>query len=99
MYGNPYGHRYFPYAMNYGIGDPNTTPGLWLVVTTVNAVTGVPLIEHKFYGRTQEEANARYVTHMAADAFLRACGDYDTSKPHDYNGTPCRSTWRWEPAR
>lgn len=89
-----YGYGYY----GGGIGDPNQNVGLWLVVTTVNAATGVPLIEHRFFGRTQEEANARYQKHLEADAFLRACGDYAAGKPQDYNGTPCRSTWRWERA-
>lgn len=78
-------------------GPEVTPPGFWLVVRTVNASTGVPLIEHKFFGRTPEEAQQRYQIHMGADAFLNACGKYD-GVAHEYNGTPCRSTWRWERA-
>lgn len=68
-----------------------------LVITTRDALTGLPLIEHRFFGADQAGAWARYQTHLGADAFLRACGAYD-GFTHEYDGTTCVSSWRWENA-
>jgi len=88
--------RYYYPSPPQAIGDPNIVPGLWvLVVTTVNPQTRLPLIQHRFFGVTQEDAQKRYELHMQADKFIASCGTYD-GQVHEYSGTPCTSTWRWE---
>jgi hypothetical protein len=66
-----------------------------LVVRTYKKVApAYPLIEHRFYGISQAEAEATYNMHLGADAMLRSCA----GEHGDFHGTLCTSVHFWERA-
>ena len=56
--------------------------------------TQYPTIEHRFYGRTQHEADTTYRAHLQVDAALRGCV-LQGALP---DGTLCTITTSWERA-
>lgn len=53
--------------------------------------TPYPVVEHRFFGQTKEEAEGTYHAHLAADAFLRGCVESGL-----YAGkVACRSEMFW----
>lgn len=63
---------------------------MWVVVhRTYEAATryAYPVVEHRFYGRTREEAEGYYRAHQRADAFIRGCTERGR-----YQDVTCRTT-------
>lgn len=65
-----------------------------LIVKTYEPSRRFPILEHRFSGRTKEEAFGYYQSHLKSDAFLRACEERGVF--HAGRGdVQCRNTHRW----
>jgi len=65
---------------------------MWtLVVETFEPSHRYAIVEHRFRGETQEEADSYYQAHMRSDRFLRECierGQFD-------GRVQCRNKVKW----
>jgi hypothetical protein len=52
----------------------------------------VPVVEHVFYGKTQQRAREIASSHAKTDTFYRNCGD----QPTNWRGIECYSEAWWE---